>query len=190
MLSGNMGRIEPTMKEQTLVQIVENFHRRGSETAFVYRRGYRVLRWSYRDVAESACRLAGELGKRGIRQGDRILLWGDDCAEWVVSFFGCVLRGAIVVPMDRTAALDFVQRVSRQVEPKLCIASREQPQIDPAVPSIAFEDLPDLIAAHSTSPGVLPDLTSEDIVEIGAANLPCNKASVYQKAIFSNRIPL
>ena len=83
-------------------------------------------------------------------QGDRVVLWGDDCAEWVVSFFACVLRGAVVVPMDRTAALEFVQRVCRQVEPKLCIASREQPQIDPSLPSMAFEDLPrpDRTAQH------------------------------------------
>ena len=137
------------MKEQTLIQIVENFRRRGSETAFVCRRGYRVLRWSYRQVAESACQLAEELQQRGITRGDRIVLWGDDCAEWVISFFACVLRGAVVVPMDRTAALEFVRRVCRQVEPKLCIASREQPQIDPSIPVIAFEDLPDLIAPHS-----------------------------------------
>ena len=154
------------MKEQTLIQIVENFRRRGSETAFVYRRGYRVLRWSYRQVAESASQLAAELHQRGITQGDRIILWGDDCAEWVVSFFACILRGAVVVPMDRTAALEFVQRVCSQVEPKLCIASREQPQIDPSIPVIAFEDLPGLMAPHSKSPGLLPDLRSEDTVEI------------------------
>lgn len=154
------------MKEHTLIQIVENFRRRGSETAFVYRRGYRVLRWSYRQVAESACQLAEELHERGITRGDRIVLWGDDCAEWVVSFFACVLRGAVVVPMDRTAALEFVQRVCLQVEPKLCITSREQPQIDSSIPVITFEDLPDLMAPHSTSPGLLPDLRSEDTVEI------------------------
>ena len=154
------------MKEQTLIQIVENFRQRGPAAAFVYRRGYRVLRWSYRQVAESACQLATELNRRGITKGDRIVLWGDDCAEWVVSFFACVLRGAVVVPMDRTAALEFVRRVCNQVEPKLCIASRTQPQIDPSIPVLAFEDLPDLMAPYSGFPGPLPDLRSEDTVEI------------------------
>ena len=32
-----------------------------------------------------------------------MLLWGDNCAEWVGAFFGCMLRGAVAVPMDRIA---------------------------------------------------------------------------------------
>lgn len=154
------------MEEQTLVRIVENFHRRGPETAFVCGRGYRVVRWSYRRVAELAFQLAEEMADRGIARGDRVILWGDDCAEWVVSFFACVLRGAVVVPMDRAAALDFVRRVCHQVEPRLCLASREQPRLDPLLPTIDFENLPDLLARHSPSPGPLPELRGEDTVEI------------------------
>ena len=154
------------MQEQTLVRIIENFHQRGTETAFVCRRGYRILRWSYRMVADSASQLARELSLRGIGKGDRVILWGDDCAEWVVSFFACILRGAVVVPMDRTASLEFVRRVCRQVEPRLCIASRAQPLIDPDLPSITLEELPCLVVGHSASLMDLPDLKGEDTVEI------------------------
>lgn len=155
-----------TMKEETLAQIVENCRRRGSETAYVCRRGYRIVRWSYGKVAGSAFQLAEELGKLGIDQGDRIVLWGDDCAEWVVSFFACVLRGAIVVPMDRTAAPGFVQRVCLQVEPKLCIASRELQQIDPSLRTIYLESLGDQPAHPTSSLRPLPTLKGEDTVEM------------------------
>lgn len=154
------------MKEQTLIRIVDNFHRRGHETAFVFHRGYRVLRWSYRRVAESAYQLAEELSERGIARRDSIILWGDDCAEWVVSFFACVLCGSVVVPLDRTASPEFVRRVCCQVEPKLCLASRDQPQIDPSLPVVAFEDFPDILAPRSRSRGSVPELSAEDTVEI------------------------
>jgi len=154
------------MKEQTLVQIVENFHRRGSEAAFACRRGYRIVRWSYGQVADSAYSLAEELTRLGVGRGDRIIIWGEDSAEWVISFFACVLCGAVVVPMDRTASLEFVQRVHRQVESRLCIGSREQPAIDPLLPFIAFEDLPELLSARSRPQISLPELDGQDTVEI------------------------
>ena len=50
---------------------------------------------------------ARELEARGIGKGDKVLIWGENCAEWVVAFFGCLLRGAIVVPIDKIAAPDF-----------------------------------------------------------------------------------
>ena len=102
------------MAEQTLVPLIERFHKRGEETAYVYRRGYRTIRWSYRRMAESACQFARELETRMIGRGDRVFIWGDDSAEWVVAFLGCILRGAIVVPMDSIASPEFAGRVFRQ----------------------------------------------------------------------------
>ena len=98
------------MKERTLARIVENFYLRGSEAAYKHRRGYSNLQWSYRQIATSAIQLAKELQQRGINPGDRIFLWGEDCAEWVISFLGSVLMGAVVVPMDRTASAEFASR--------------------------------------------------------------------------------
>ncbi|MBN1571545.1 MAG: AMP-binding protein [Acidobacteria bacterium] len=154
------------MQEQTLAKIVENFHRRNSETAYVCRRGYRVQRWSYRQVADAALRLAGGLQDRGIAPGDRIILWGEDCAEWVLSFFACVLCGAVTVPMDRKASIEFVRRVCQRVEPKLCIASRLQPLIEPSLNLILFESLSDLLRDRGRNRRALPGLNGDDAVEI------------------------
>ncbi len=154
------------MKEQTLAQIVENFYVRGADIAYVRRRGYRIQRWSYRQIADSSYRLARELQERGIGPGDKVFLWGEDCAEWVISFFACVLRGAVLVPMDRTCSLEFAQRVCRQVDVCLCICSLGQPQIDPCIPILTLEALPEMLARHSPIPPPLPDLKSQDTVEI------------------------
>ncbi len=154
------------MTERTLTQIIDSFYGRGAETAYVYRCGYRVLRWSYRQIADSSRQLASELQARGINSGDRIFLWGDDCPDWVVAFFGCVLCGAVVVPMDRTASLEFAQRVCRQVEAKLCICSRDMPAIDSSLQTLTFDALPELLARHSPAPFIAPGLKSSDAAEI------------------------
>ncbi len=152
--------------ERTLVQLVENFYALGAEGAYVQRRGYRVLRWSYRQVAEAIYRLARELFERNIGPGDKVLLWGEDCAEWVIAFFACVLRGAVVIPMDRIASLEFAQRVCRQVDACLCICSREQPPIDPSLPILVFDQFHQLLERRSCAPFPGPDLKSQDAVEI------------------------
>jgi long-chain acyl-CoA synthetase len=150
----------------TLAQIIENLHARGTGIAYVQRYGYRTSRWSYRQVAESARRLAKELLERGVSPQDRVFLWGKDCAEWVIAFFACVLRGAVVVPMDRVASPQFAARVCHQVNAKLCICSYDQPQIAPSLNTISFESFPEVLARHSSSPLPLPSLSSNETVEI------------------------
>jgi long-chain acyl-CoA synthetase len=108
---------------QTLAEYPQLHLARKSEIAYVHRRGFRTLRWTYRQLAELAFRFARELEAREIGKGDRVLLWGDNGAEWVASFFGCMLRGTIAVPMDRIAAPDFAQRVMSDVDAKLILCA-------------------------------------------------------------------
>src|SRR5882724_6315044 len=108
---------------QTLADYSQLHLRLGKETAFVSYRGFRTLRWSYGQVGELAFQFARELEARSIGKGERVLLWGDNCAEWVAAFFGCMLRGAVAVPMDRIAAPDFAQRVASDVDAKLIVCT-------------------------------------------------------------------
>jgi len=112
------------MERHSLLGYFDNFLRLGREYAYIQRRGYRTVRWTYRQVAETAFQFARELAKAGIDKGDRVLIWGPNSAEWVASFFGCVLRGVIVVPMDDAAAPDFALRVYQQVDAKLLVCFR------------------------------------------------------------------
>jgi long-chain acyl-CoA synthetase len=122
------------------------------------------VRWSYRQVAETSSRFARELEARGISKGDRVLLWGPNSAEWVAAFFGCALRGVIVVPIDEAGTADFAQRVYQQVDGKLLICSREHEL--PSIPALALEDLSEVLAAHSSAPYPATEIGPADILEI------------------------
>jgi long-chain acyl-CoA synthetase len=152
--------------ESSLANYLENFRRRGNEVAYVQTRGYRSIRWSYRAVAEGASRLARELESRAIGKGDRVFLWGGNCAEWVIAFWGCVLRGAVIVPMDRIAASEFALRVLRQVDARLCIGSREFRGMVPEPPYLALEEMAELTAKHDAAAYSTRGLKREDTVEI------------------------
>jgi long-chain acyl-CoA synthetase len=83
------------------------------------------MEWfTYGQVLEMAVRFAGDLESRGIGKGERVMLWGENCAEWVAAFFGCALRGVVVVPMDDGASGEFAGRVAGQVGARLWVCSR------------------------------------------------------------------
>jgi long-chain acyl-CoA synthetase len=152
------------MAHTTILEYLDNFRDHSREVAYVHRRGYRTQRWTYGDVAGNAYRFARELESRGIGKDDKVLIWGENCAEWIAVFFGCLLRGAIVVPIDKIAAPDFAQRIAQQVDARLCVGSA--PNRIPGVSWLHLETLREEIAARSDSPVVPPELTRNDIVEI------------------------
>ncbi len=107
-----------------LASLVEEFRRHAADTAVVVHRGTRSYRTTYGELAELAGRFAAELIRREIAPGDRVLLWGENSAEWIGAFFGCLLRGVIVVPLDAAGSQEFAQRVVADVRPKLIVGDK------------------------------------------------------------------
>src|SRR6266852_7574490 len=152
------------MERHSLLEYFDNFLQLGRESAYTQRRGYRTVRWNYRQVAETAFQFARELEKRGIEKGDRVLIWGPNSAEWVATFFGCALRGVIVAPMDDAAAPDFALRVHQQVNAKLLVCSRQHAQ--PSIPALILEDLPKTLAHYASAPSEPGAMKAQDTLEI------------------------
>ncbi len=138
------------MERRSIGEYLGSFLQRGQQHAYVQRRGYRTARWTYRQIAELAFRCARELANRGIAKGERVLIWGPNSAEWVAAFFGCALRGVIVVPMDDAAAPEFALRVAQQVGAKLLVCSREHAQA--GLPTLTLDDLQEALRRHSAEP--------------------------------------
>src|SRR3984957_17779920 len=141
------------------------------ERAYGQRRGYRMEWFTYGQVLAMASRFARELEARQIGDGDRVLLWGENRTEWVAAFFGCALRGVVVVPMDNGASADFAARVCRQVEAKLLVCSRPHAQETPgefpaAVPTVILEDLAQELEHHSAVQIPTIALGRDDILQI------------------------
>jgi long-chain acyl-CoA synthetase len=129
------------MAESLSEFFLANFQAHRSERAYGQRRGYRMEWFTYGQVLEMAFAFSRELEARGIGKGDRALLWSENSAEWVGAFFGCTLRGVIVVPMDDAASYDFASRVSQQVEARLWICSKRHSQSAERAERFTIEDL-------------------------------------------------
>ncbi len=109
----------------------------------VFRRGYRMVRWTYARLFQAAAGFAARLRSLGIAKGDRVLLWGENSGEWIAAFLGCLFCGAIVVPMDAIADKAFARRVAQQAGARLVVASRNLASLDLPLGTIPLEDLGD-----------------------------------------------
>jgi acyl-CoA synthetase (AMP-forming)/AMP-acid ligase II len=104
-----------------LATLLDDFRRFGREIAVVRYQGNRRRVTTYGELAGLAGRFAALLEQRGIGQGDRVLLWGENSAEWIAAFHGCIQRGVLAVPLDAIGTVEFATRVAADVKPKLAV---------------------------------------------------------------------
>ena len=151
----------------TLITYLDDYLKRGEEAVFVGRRGLRFVRWSYRQLVLTARRVARELESRGIVKGERVLLVGENSPEWVAAFWGCVLRGVVVVPLDESVTEDFALAVQSQTEPKLVFANRSVSIAERLkVSLVVLEQLEETVAVHPSGPYADNTLNRNTLVEI------------------------
>src|ERR1700728_2851695 len=104
-----------------LASLIDDFRRFDREIAVVRYQGNRRRVTTYGELAGLAGRFAALLSERGIGQGDRVLLWAENSAEWIAAFHGCLLRGVLAVPLDAYGTAEFAARVAADVNPKLAL---------------------------------------------------------------------
>lgn len=159
-------RPHPRDRRAHLATLLEDFRGYGSQIAVVSRIGLRRQSLTYAELAELAGRFAAMLEARGIRKGDRVFLWGENGGAWLAAFWGCVLRGVIVVPVDVSGSTAFAERVIREVSPKLLAGGGDKLRLLTAqIPSIAFEDFPATLPAEAL-PAPVKGLAENDILQI------------------------
>src|ERR1700752_1118039 len=154
------------MPRHSLIEYLQEYPKHGRTVAFAHRSGYRMLRASYRGGGELAAQLARDLEGRGVGIGDRVLLWGENSPEGVAAFFGCILRGAVAVPIDQSATPDFASRVGQQVDAKLLMADSKNVPRGGQRPVLAFDSLRHSVGQHLPEPYAAPRLDRSSIAQI------------------------
>ena len=91
----------------------------------VYDDGFRPRSYSYPTLARAARNFALRLERAGIGRGDRIIIWSENRPAWVAAFWGAVLRGVAVAPIEERHSLDFLRRVESVIEPKAILVGDE-----------------------------------------------------------------
>ena len=158
------------MPRKNLLSLFAEFVRFGGDVAVVQRRGYRREKLTYAELYARVLFWSYALAGRGVGPSDRVLLWGPNSAEWVAAYWGILLRGAVVVPMDAAAAPDFVKRAMKDAGVKLILRDRQHMELPGGPPSMIINDLKDVVASPQPAPdaGVDPgdESTRSTVAEI------------------------
>src|SRR5215475_311675 len=108
------------MQRQTLVDFFNDIVSIHGEF-FVYDDGYRRRSYSYEDVGRAARGFAARLAAAGLKKGDKVVFWGENRPEWIACYWGCLVSGVIVVPINYRSSSDFVRKVRALVDAKVVL---------------------------------------------------------------------
>jgi long-chain acyl-CoA synthetase len=112
------------MARTTLLDFFEDFSR-SDATFIVHDDGYRVRQMTYRDMAAAAHGFADTLVAAGVAPDDKVVIWSENRAEWIVALWGCLLARVVLVPVDYRASADLLARISAIVNAKIVLVGEE-----------------------------------------------------------------
>ena len=127
------------LKMKTLIDLFELFRKRGNDEVFVYRTGIRKFEFTYRQLYDLSLQMVSYLSQQGIKKGDKVAIWAPNSPFWAFSYFGILLTGAIVIPIDFAGGKKRAETIVKLSGAKFIIQSIYK-----------FEKLP---SAHSASSG-------------------------------------
>ena len=101
------------------------FHRRALENPTGIGLHYLGREFSWRELVDEAQYLAGALAHLHVEKGDRVLLFMQNCPQYVVAFHAVLRLGAVVVPVNPMNKADELAHYIRDSGAKLAIASSD-----------------------------------------------------------------
>jgi len=133
----------------------------------VYDDGYRRRGHSYEDVGRAARAFAARLSEAGLTKGDKVLFWGENRPEWIVCYWGCLISGVVVVPIDYRSSPEFVEKVRRVVEARVVLVG-DDTGCRPGFSADSRCSIWDFADVDWRADGPMPDVavTRDDITQI------------------------
>jgi long-chain acyl-CoA synthetase len=172
--------------------LIDFFHdlSRSRGPFLVYDDGFRSRSYTYAEVARAARGFAARLHDAGVRQGDKVVVWSENRPEWIVAFWGCLLGGIVVVPIDYRASPEFLARVAGIVSARLVLIGQDLPPFRIAIAPPIWK-LYEIEWGDGTPPAVTVtrDAVAEIIFTSGATGEP-KGVVITHRNVLANIVPI
>ncbi len=176
------------MQRDTLLDFFHDFANY-PDPFLIHDDGFRSTVRSYSEVAGAARAFAARLQRAGIVKGDKILIWSENRSEWIVAFWGCLLAGAILVPIDYRASLEMLRRVRDKVAAKLVLTGDEVEYPDAGAPVWRLAQMDWNSSGEPAATPAIRDDLAEIIFTSGATSAP-KGVLISHRNILANIVPV
>ncbi len=145
----------------------KNLEKFPDKTAFVMKMGYRTVSLTYKDVYTLSVKIACFLDEHGVGKGDKVLLLAPNSPYWICVFWGCIQRGAIIVPLNIQSTSEMVKKIAEQTGAKLFFKHLHWKQeAPPHIPVYDIELIEDDVRSVDTAGFRKAELEEDDIAQI------------------------
>jgi long-chain acyl-CoA synthetase len=99
---------------------------------------------TYLALQERVYLFAGYLQQQQVAKGERLMIWSASRADWLIAYFGALLVGMVVVPLDINTKEDFLARIAETTDVKFLVTTQKQYNglKHPPAPLIDLDALP------------------------------------------------
>jgi long-chain acyl-CoA synthetase len=152
---------------------------------------FRTRTFSYTDVGRASRAFAARLTAAGIVKNDKVIVFSENRPEWLVAFWGALLIGAVIVPIDYRSSPDFLVRVAGIVQAKIVLVGQDVPPIG-GLEALPAWPLHHLDWTSRASPPAIP-IVRDDVAEIiftsGATSEP-KGVVITHRNVLANIVPV
>ncbi len=79
---------------------------------------------AYSDLRQTVVSLSCDFVGRGFKKGDRIGLWGENSAFWIIAYLATIRAGLVVVPFQTEIIEERFEKIVRQADMKAVLVSK------------------------------------------------------------------
>lgn len=97
----------------------------------VYDDGSRGFTFWYSDIARIALSFAARLRAKGLGKGAPVIIWSESRPGWIAALWGCLLEGAVVVPVEPQSSVELFHKIEQKVRPRLVLLGDRVPSVAP-----------------------------------------------------------
>ncbi|MFE5703930.1 class I adenylate-forming enzyme family protein [Rhodococcus koreensis] len=159
-------------------------------------------RMSFAEHEVAVDRITALLDERGVRPGDRVMLFGANSIEWVVAFWAAIRSGAVVVLANAWWSRTEVDHALRTVTPRYVVADDVRaPLLPDTQERIDFADITSTLEGDAAPAITRPTATEDDAAIVlftsGTTGLPKGAvlshrgvlATLQSLALLTRRLP-